>query len=681
MKELIEGVSGVPAATQRLLARGRVLSDESSMESARIEDGDTLLLVTAAPESRANADLARDPHAPENAEGTGNGGNGNGNVRLIGELSQMITSLLTSNPAAMGVMGGGTGALTVEFSIGGSPMVQRRASQEEGTAAAGQQQQAGGATATATVDVEVDPQEALRRYIANVESLLHRMRLSSPSAVSPDAPQQTDASQAAAQSVHYGVQCDACEVVPVRGSRFKSVAHDDFDLCEDCYRAGRGAQCGPFTRLDLPLPAGLPPVIANANADEPGDNQVTPRQESEVSVAALGSLLQTASQLARDAGPLIENVANRFHPETRENTVETQAQSLQLASLMHSVGALWCELARCIAVVPPPPDAMTPEGAAFAGDDINGARSVFNYPRASYITTDGAFAHTRPPGMPRHDQEAAHERSRTGRSPVFPWMSPTTSPTHGGMMHVLHRQVSGQDAAHELNNLPPELRSLLLRQAQMAQTAPQTQANPQAPTDSANQTASGTEASRRQTQARSSQRTLGRFLGSVLRAIPSPSFLAQSGPNSGGGNASGLRAATARTSAPNASPSSLIQDMYSQIAVAPPRQERAPPREQQQQQQQQPNANTAPSASSPAVDVLPSARDIMPARSRMRSESQEGDVDHRAAKASNTGNGLSPAASAAHLAKDEQAQPALHEASTSRAGRESKLDLDKYDLD
>ena len=73
VKRIVEGVSGVPANAQRLLCRGRVLADEASMESARVEDGDTLLLVTRAPETEANPNLARDPHAPENAEARGNG--------------------------------------------------------------------------------------------------------------------------------------------------------------------------------------------------------------------------------------------------------------------------------------------------------------------------------------------------------------------------------------------------------------------------------------------------------------------------------------------------------------------------------------------------------------------------------------------------------------------------------
>ena len=108
MKELVERVSGVPAATQRLLCRGRVLSDDASMESARVEDGDTLLLVKRAPETSGGGDpnpaLANDPHAPENAERGGGRGGTIGNGGAIGDLSRMITSLLTSNPGMLGAL-------------------------------------------------------------------------------------------------------------------------------------------------------------------------------------------------------------------------------------------------------------------------------------------------------------------------------------------------------------------------------------------------------------------------------------------------------------------------------------------------------------------------------------------------------------------------------------------------
>ena len=114
MKELVERVSGVPASTQRLLCRGRVLSDDASMESARVEDGDTLLLVKRAPETSGGTDpnpaLANDPHAPENAERGGGRGGTIGNGGAIGDLSRMITSLLTSNPGMLGAaMGAGGG--------------------------------------------------------------------------------------------------------------------------------------------------------------------------------------------------------------------------------------------------------------------------------------------------------------------------------------------------------------------------------------------------------------------------------------------------------------------------------------------------------------------------------------------------------------------------------------------
>ena len=48
----------------------------------------------------------------------------------------------------------------------------------------------------------------------------------------------------------------------------------------------------------------------------------------------------------------------------------------------------------------------------------------------------------------------------------------------------------------------------------------------------------------------------------------------------------------------------------------------------------------------------PTREEAPPSRSRMRSETNE-DTNDRAAKASNTGNGLSPAASAAHFATRE----------------------------
>ena len=662
MKEIVERASGVPATRQRLLARGRVLSDDSSMESARVEDGDTLLLVTSEPdESGGREDGERSAEAGAASE------DGQGEqAGVMGDLSSMITSLLTSNPAMLGAMAGsgGSGALTVEFSIGGPPPGARAVAASQrarGENGGGKPVERGGASAASA---QLSPVDTLRRYIHNVERLLRSMQHSEPRAISVggsepmpmETPANVNQTETHAPPIHFGVQCDACEINPVRGTRFKSVAHDDFDLCEECFRAGRGAQCGPFARLDLPLPAGLPPVIAHANADDMDENRTTPRQESEEGVATLGTMLSTARQLAHEAGPLIDNIARRYHPDSRENTVETQAQSLQLATLMHSVGALWCELARCIAVVPPPPNAMTPEGAAIAGDDINNARSLFAYPQTSHIASSGAFAHTRPPGMPRHDQDAN-----------VPQVGQRNLPN---VMHILHH-LQGPYGAHDMDSLPAELRAMLMRQAsQRAQHAPpqaQTGSQPAVqPTQPATQPTAADAQNAAETRrnevrdARSSQRALSRLLGSVLRAIPSPSFMTQAG-------ATGATQAGATPPGANASRSSLIQDMYSQIIGSPPRQSQIP-------EQRNPPVQAHRDRVAPRTVDVPnvSAQDNTPTRARTRSESKQDDTDDRAAKASNTGNGMSPAARAARLVIDERANSAMGQQASTSSDRQGK---------
>ena len=35
--------------------------------------------------------------------------------------------------------------------------------------------------------------------------------------------------------VHEGIECDGCEMNPIRGLRFKCLDCPDFDLCEECY--------------------------------------------------------------------------------------------------------------------------------------------------------------------------------------------------------------------------------------------------------------------------------------------------------------------------------------------------------------------------------------------------------------------------------------------------------------
>jgi hypothetical protein len=68
---MIEQVCGVPALTQRLIHRGRVLKDDQRVDNARLTDGDTILLVQRPPDA---------PAAPNGPTAQGTGAQGVGNV-------------------------------------------------------------------------------------------------------------------------------------------------------------------------------------------------------------------------------------------------------------------------------------------------------------------------------------------------------------------------------------------------------------------------------------------------------------------------------------------------------------------------------------------------------------------------------------------------------------------------
>ena len=79
LKGMIEQVCGVPALTQRLIHRGRVLKDDQRVDNARLTDGDTILLVQRPPDAPAA------PNGPT-AQGVGSvvGGGVNTNAATNG---------------------------------------------------------------------------------------------------------------------------------------------------------------------------------------------------------------------------------------------------------------------------------------------------------------------------------------------------------------------------------------------------------------------------------------------------------------------------------------------------------------------------------------------------------------------------------------------------------------------
>lgn len=657
LKALVETASGVPASAQRLLCRGRVLADEISMENARVEDGDTLLLVQRAPDAEAgagagaNPNLARDPHAPDNVERRVAGRQGVASIGDVGDLSGLITQLF-ANAAPM-VGGMPAHAMTLEFSIGAAPTPTPGATFGF---ARGDAQAAAVAAAAAAAErqVEENSEGVLRRFVATLERTIETVRASEPEMPPPSAPNvgaastpQANAAEeegASRGATHYGVQCDACNVTPVRGSRYKSVAHEDFDLCQACFTSGRGAARGPFARLDLPLPSGLPPIVINPNADNNDDTQQnpasTPRERSEVALGGLGEILRSAAALARASAPMLEDVAERFSPATRENTVDTQTRGLQLAAVMQSVGSLWCELARAVAVVPPPPGSGTTNASVDTGDvdyedDVNAPRSLFAYPRLAHIAPSGAFPHTRPPGMPLHNSSTF-----VNGEPV-PTMTTTTGRLTPAGVHI----IAAGPEYEGVENLPAPVQNMLRRHMRAAEGLQQQQRQQQqqqerqrqqqqpseaapsappvanandavtaaAPRVDAPPTIAGGE-SATQGHETHSNRALSRFLGSMLRVIPSPSF-------------------TRAAAAPSADATRRSREVRSMLTP----------------QTRAPTTTTTTATTDTAVAAGEASPSSPTRRSARRRSPDQNDAEHsRAAKASKVDDeGKSPAAAAA----------------------------------
>ncbi|KAF3338025.1 hypothetical protein FCM35_KLT18612 [Carex littledalei] len=54
------------------------------------------------------------------------------------------------------------------------------------------------------------------------------------------------------QACHKGIVCDACDVTPIVGPRYKSIVKDDYDLCAACFACfGKEAE---YTKIDMPVP-------------------------------------------------------------------------------------------------------------------------------------------------------------------------------------------------------------------------------------------------------------------------------------------------------------------------------------------------------------------------------------------------------------------------------------------
>ena len=286
---------------------------------------------------------------------------------------------------------------------------------------------------------------------------------------------------------------------------------------------------------------------------------------------------------------------------------------------------------------------MTPEGAATAGDDMNSPRSVFSYPPLAYIAGNGEFAHTRPPGMPLHDPNA--------RLPVG--VAAQAAAAQAARANTMRVQAPSFPQFEGLEALPADMQEFF-RQVQpstqsVAATATQDGAAAEAtPTTTSAPVQATRRTSRDESVLPSVSSYARRIVGNVMRIIPNGSMTTTSNAPSSPGGANTGAAATAH---------SLVRDLVSQVFGAPlsPTSASAPSNVPARSDTQSDAGNDMSAGAGPSDQTDPRQRILAqnPASSRGRARCEhEDEANDRAAKSSNTGNGMSPAASAAQLSRD-----------------------------
>ena len=251
--------------------------------------------------------------------------------------------------------------------------------------------------------------------------------------------------------VHHGVCCDSCDVMPIRGARYKCTNRDDYDLCSNCHLQLSERREGSelrFHRLAYPLPIGLmdgreislfgddsesdseeyvpeaAPVFTHetttnaapnggasgsANANTAAANGITTVQAD---VDALTTALDVASRSAQRLIPQLTQLSERVRSgdifqsvpnasssqERRDNNAQAaiNGEILEIASQMHAIGALWTELARGVSSVAPaalPASAFAPSFVP-ASTRRNATMQYMNAIRAATANATGTHART-----------------------------------------------------------------------------------------------------------------------------------------------------------------------------------------------------------------------------------------------------------------------------------------------
>lgn len=319
LKEAIETATGVNVPMQRVIYRGRVLSNEQSLSSWGLAHNHTVHMV-----QRQQQPYHRD------REHANSDGNNNASHR---------EHLFRSLERSIGSSGGGIFSLAVD--IAPREHVTSRNASNRGVdaptqnARASLSQRASQALAPALVhrnsrlidrSDSMSETSSIQRLYVDSRALQPALReMVGADSNGSDSPQNTlavmpyegssvstaDIEHARQHlSVHNTITCDSCETSPLTSRRFKSMSVEDYDLCEGCFEqnGGQEGRCGPFACITTPLPTmsstlehygeRLRSSRAYQNADDTRENVGTRERQSlrpftEGSVSEIANAMST----------------------------------------------------------------------------------------------------------------------------------------------------------------------------------------------------------------------------------------------------------------------------------------------------------------------------------------------------------------------------------------------------
>ena len=268
LKQEVMRVSGVEAARQRLLFCGRVLADDArTLNEVGVRDGHTLHMVERPADlpPQPQNDVPPPPAAQQLpprgvhrvAIGTINTGAGGAENQTA--VNRLITDLISAFGNTLGGAGTRPAGAPGDPAAQGStlpPGVQLQ--QLEISVGAGPAASTGAAAASPddTAPRHAHPIAALDAFIGQLSRTLegHSESLDFETGRRPVVSSGNPGPETSNENArHLAVECDLCGQCPIRGSRYKSLRHDNYDLCERCVRTERAREQEPFVQVDLPL--------------------------------------------------------------------------------------------------------------------------------------------------------------------------------------------------------------------------------------------------------------------------------------------------------------------------------------------------------------------------------------------------------------------------------------------